>query len=164
MAQESEAARTSRLFSTTSAREQPEIGPALAAVSAATGTRISRPEAADRSRLPSEHAGPQTRLSQWSDRSAHRQLRPADNPASSYIVQAGTVIPAALITGIQSDLPGLITAQVTENVYDSPTGRFLLVPQGAKLIGTRQPGVLRPIPRPARLEPDHFSERPIDRA
>ena len=45
-------------------------------------------------------------------------------------------IPAALITGIQSDLPGLITAQVTENVYDSPTGRFLLVPQGAKLIGT----------------------------
>ena len=58
------------------------------------------------------------------------------NPASSYVLQAGTVIPAALITGIQSDLPGLITAQVTENVYDSPTGRFLLVPQGAKLIGS----------------------------
>ena len=59
-----------------------------------------------------------------------------ENPASSYVVQAGTVIPAALITGIQSDLPGQITAQVTENVYDSPTGRFLLVPQGSKLIGT----------------------------
>ena len=56
-------------------------------------------------------------------------------PASPYIVQAGTVIPGALITGIRSDLPGQITAQVTENVFDTPTGRFLLVPQGARLIG-----------------------------
>jgi len=45
------------------------------------------------------------------------------------------VIPAALITGIRSDLPGQITAQVTESVYDSPTGRTLLIPQGARLIG-----------------------------
>jgi len=45
------------------------------------------------------------------------------------------VIPAALITGIRSDLPGEITAQVTEAVYDSPTGKYLLIPQGAKLIG-----------------------------
>jgi type IV secretory pathway VirB10-like protein len=50
-------------------------------------------------------------------------------------VQAGTVLPAALVTGIRSDLPGQITAQVTENVYDSPTGSYLLIPQGAKLIG-----------------------------
>ena len=50
-------------------------------------------------------------------------------------MQAGTVIPAALITGIRSDLPGQITAQVTEAVYDSPTGKYLLIPQGAKLIG-----------------------------
>jgi type IV secretion system protein TrbI len=50
-------------------------------------------------------------------------------------VQAGAVIPAALITGIRSDLPGQITAQVTENVYDSPTGRARLVPQGARLVG-----------------------------
>ena len=56
-------------------------------------------------------------------------------PASRYVLQAGAVIPAALVTGIRSDLPGQITAQVTENIYDSPTGRFLLVPQGAKLIG-----------------------------
>ena len=55
--------------------------------------------------------------------------------ASPYVVQAGTVIPAALITGIRSDLPGQITAQVTEAVYDSPTGKYLLIPQGAKLIG-----------------------------
>ena len=57
------------------------------------------------------------------------------NPASRYVVQAGSVIPAALITGIRSDLPGQVTAQVTENVYDSPTGEFLLIPQGAKLVG-----------------------------
>ena len=57
------------------------------------------------------------------------------NPASRYIVQAGSVIPAALITGLRSDLPGQVTAQVTEHVYDSPTGRYLLIPQGSKLIG-----------------------------
>ncbi len=56
-------------------------------------------------------------------------------PASPYVVQAGTVIPAALVTGIRSDLPGQIIAQVTQDVYDSPTGRDLLIPQGAKLIG-----------------------------
>ncbi|MBX3576121.1 MAG: TrbI/VirB10 family protein [Rhizobiaceae bacterium] len=55
--------------------------------------------------------------------------------ASPYVVQAGTIIPAALITGINSDLPGQITAQVTEHVYDSPTGTHLLIPQGARLIG-----------------------------
>jgi type IV secretion system protein VirB10 len=63
--------------------------------------------------------------------SSHR-LMPA---ASPYIIQAGTIIPAALITGIESDLPGQITAQVTENVYDSPTGQYLLIPQGSRLIG-----------------------------
>jgi len=56
-------------------------------------------------------------------------------PVSPNVVQAGTIIPAALITGISSDLPGQITAQVTANVYDSPTGRILLIPQGARLIG-----------------------------
>jgi type IV secretory pathway VirB10-like protein len=55
--------------------------------------------------------------------------------ASTYVVQAGTIIPAALITGIRSDLPGQIAAQVTENVYDSPTGSSLLIPQGARLVG-----------------------------
>jgi type IV secretion system protein VirB10 len=55
--------------------------------------------------------------------------------ASPHVLQAGSVIPAALITGIRSDLPGLVTAQVTQNVYDSPTGRILLIPQGSRLIG-----------------------------
>lgn len=56
-------------------------------------------------------------------------------PASPFVLQAGAVISAALITGIRSDLPGQITAQVTENIYDSPTGSILLVPQGTRLIG-----------------------------
>jgi type IV secretion system protein VirB10 len=56
-------------------------------------------------------------------------------PASPYVLQAGALISAALITGIRSDLPGQITAQVTENIYDSPTGRSLLVPQGTRVIG-----------------------------
>ena len=45
------------------------------------------------------------------------------------------MIPAALLTGLRSDLPGPVTAQVTEDVYDSPTGKILLIPQGARLIG-----------------------------
>uniref|UniRef100_E6VP41 Conjugation TrbI family protein n=1 Tax=Rhodopseudomonas palustris (strain DX-1) TaxID=652103 RepID=E6VP41_RHOPX len=56
-------------------------------------------------------------------------------PASPFVLQTGAVISAALITGIRSDLPGQITAQVTENIYDSPTGRILLVPQGTRIIG-----------------------------
>ncbi len=56
-------------------------------------------------------------------------------PASPYVLQAGSVIPAALITGIRSDLPGQITAQVTQHVYDSPTGSMVLIPQGTRIIG-----------------------------
>ncbi|TBN19635.1 TrbI/VirB10 family protein [Agrobacterium cavarae] len=62
-------------------------------------------------------------------------------PASPYILQAGAVIPAAMITGIRSDLPGQLTAQVTENVYDSPTGALLLIPQGTRIIGQYDAGV-----------------------
>lgn len=55
--------------------------------------------------------------------------------ASPFTVMAGTQIPASLITGIDSDLPGMIVAQVTEPVRDSATGRVVLIPQGARLIG-----------------------------
>lgn len=56
-------------------------------------------------------------------------------PASPYQVMAGTIIPAALVTGINSDLPGQVIATVTEAVYDTATGRHLLIPQGSRLIG-----------------------------
>ncbi|WP_137891155.1 TrbI/VirB10 family protein [Ramlibacter sp. 2FC] len=56
-------------------------------------------------------------------------------PASPYQVMAGTIIPAALVTGINSDLPGQVIANVTEAVYDTATGRYLLIPQGSRLVG-----------------------------
>ena len=72
------------------------------------------------------------------DRASDRRTASPDRltaPSDAHILQAGSIIPAALITGIRSDLPGQITAQVTQNVYDSPTGRILLIPQGSRLIG-----------------------------
>ncbi len=54
---------------------------------------------------------------------------------SAFELKRGSVIPATLITGINSDLPGRITAQVSQNVYDSATGHRLLIPQGTKLFG-----------------------------
>jgi type IV secretion system protein VirB10 len=57
-------------------------------------------------------------------------------PASPWQVMAGSVIAASLVTGLNSDLPGMVVAQVTENVFDSVTGQTLLIPQGARLIGS----------------------------
>ena len=56
-------------------------------------------------------------------------------PASPYMIRAGFVIPAIMISGINSDLPGQVMAQVSQNVWDTATGHFLLIPQGTRLIG-----------------------------
>ncbi|MBF8721792.1 TrbI/VirB10 family protein [Pseudomonas guariconensis] len=56
-------------------------------------------------------------------------------PTSPYQVMAGTVIAGALVTGIKSDLPGDVIAMVTEPVYDTATGKHLLVPQGSRILG-----------------------------
>jgi type IV secretion system protein VirB10 len=56
-------------------------------------------------------------------------------PAWPYQVMAGTVIAGALVTGIKSDLPGDVIATVTEPVYDTATGKFLLIPQGSRILG-----------------------------
>lgn len=56
-------------------------------------------------------------------------------PASPYQVMAGTIIPAAMVTGLNSDLPGQAIATVTEPVYDTVTGGTLLIPQGSRLLG-----------------------------
>ena len=63
-------------------------------------------------------------------------LHALQDPASPYQVMAGTIVAASLVTGVNSDLPGRVIAQVTENVYDTVTGVYLLIPQGARLIGT----------------------------
>lgn len=63
-------------------------------------------------------------------------------PKSPYEVKAGTVIPGTMITGINSDLPGQILGMVSENVYDTATGRHLLIPQGSKLVGLYSANVI----------------------
>ena len=137
--QETEAARTSRLFATTNARERPATPttsppttPADQAARPLTG-RVEPPPYDSNSLL-----NMQDRKLAFLTAAVDRKTVSPDrlvNPASRYVVQAGAVIPAALLTGIRSDLPGQVTAQVTEHVYDSPTGKYLLIPQGSKLIG-----------------------------
>jgi type IV secretory pathway VirB10-like protein len=56
-------------------------------------------------------------------------------PTSPFMVMAGSVIPATLVNGINSDLPGPVIAQVSQNIFDSATGKSLLIPQGSKLLG-----------------------------
>lgn len=121
--QERDVARASRLF----------LGSAVATRGAVSGTEVpsSSPAAA-----ASEGTAASRRafLEGSANRSAE-SLERVREPSSAFILQAGSVIPAALITAVHSDLPGQITAQVTETIYDSPTGRQLLIPQGARLIG-----------------------------
>ncbi|MBB4383541.1 TrbI/VirB10 family protein [Bradyrhizobium sp. SBR1B] len=131
-AQEIEAARVSRLFAQT---QQPQ---SAGQVVPSTATGAAMPPAA----TPPVDAGSaqnmQDRKTAFLNASTDKRTVSPDRleiKASPYVVQAGTVIPAALITGIRSDLPGRVTAQITEAVYDSPSGKYLLVPQGAKLIG-----------------------------
>lgn len=136
MAQEDEAARVSRVFATTNVRQET----APTASPASNGGPPGQPQATD-SKPPLDPGSLQNmqdrKLAFLNAATDKRTVSPdkLSRPASRYIVQAGSVIPAALITGIRSDLPGEITAQVTENVYDSPSGKFLLIPQGARLIG-----------------------------
>jgi len=63
------------------------------------------------------------------------------HPISRYEVKAGTVIPAALLTAVNTDLPGDVTARVTENIYDTRTGQFLLIPQSTLLYGRVNSGI-----------------------
>ncbi|AQS89053.1 conjugal transfer protein TrbI [Neoasaia chiangmaiensis NBRC 101099] len=123
--QEMEAARTSRLFAQVEAREgrSGQVVPAQAVSGAQASSAGTDQQAGNRAFL----AGQPDRATVSPDR-----IMP---PASPYILQAGTVIAGALNTKISSDLPGQITGHVTQNVYDSPTGRYLLIPQGSTLFG-----------------------------
>jgi len=56
-------------------------------------------------------------------------------PRSPYELRAGFVVPATLISGINSELPGQIMGQVSQNVFDTATGKYLLIPQGSRLVG-----------------------------
>lgn len=128
LAQEQQAARVSRLFATTNVRQTP------ANMTSATGTSAA---AATPGGGANELTSQDHKLA-FLNGNVDRRTVSADRiaaPASPYVLQAGAVIPAALLTGLRSDLPGQVTAQVTEDVYDSPTGKFRLIPQGARLVG-----------------------------
>jgi type IV secretion system protein TrbI len=58
-----------------------------------------------------------------------------EKPPTPYILRTGWVIPALLLTGMESELPGTVIAQVSQDVYDTPLGRYLLIPQGSRLVG-----------------------------
>jgi type IV secretion system protein VirB10 len=131
-----EAARQQRLAALKAARES-----GVMAQVSTRGVLAAPAEEAATSNTPTAEdtpAPPLTRKEQFasapdagSDLSAHGRVE----PVSPYSLLAGSVIPASLITGLNSDLPGMVTAQVTQNVYDTVTGRILLVPQGARLTG-----------------------------
>lgn len=126
--QERESARSSRLFFGGGA---PTGGTGFAGAPATSDVPVSA----------TPPSGPKTEVDRrqaFLERASDRRTVSAERLSglgSPYVLQAGSVIPAALITGIRSDLPGLVTAQVIQNVYDSPTGLILLIPQGSRLIG-----------------------------
>ncbi|PBB29577.1 MULTISPECIES: TrbI/VirB10 family protein [Mesorhizobium] len=101
---------------------QPDAGDAKASVAPAEGDQNNQ----------------QRKLDFVSQQSTNGIYNPhaLQTPASPHQLMAGSVIAASLITGINSDLPGLVVAQVTENVEDTVTGSTLLIPQGSRLIGT----------------------------
>jgi type IV secretion system protein VirB10 len=128
LAQEQEAARTSYLFATTN----------IATTSATSASSPAPGQSATTSPSGSTELASQDHKLAFLNGAVDRRATSPDRvqaPASKYLLQAGAVIPAALITGLRSELPGQVTAQVTEDVYDSPTGKILLIPQGARLVG-----------------------------
>ncbi len=136
--QETESARTARLFSSTETR--PTNSPAAAATTPVPQTDLASLGLAPQPSTPSAQDRQLAFLNQTPDK---RTVSPdrVTAPASANVLQAGAVIAAALISGIRSDLPGQITAQVTENIYDSPTGKILLIPQGTRVVGQYDSGV-----------------------
>ena len=127
IAEEQEAARTSHLFATTNIGQPiPAAAPGPAAASTPAAAAGSTDLTSQDHKLAFLNGAIDRRTA------SPDRIQPA---ASPYVLQAGAVIPASLVTGLRSDLPGQVTAQVTEDVYDSPTGKILLIPQGARLVG-----------------------------
>lgn len=116
------------------ATPQRPVTPAVADTSSSTPPRQGQQAATSQQRklaFLNDSPGPLMEADRTS-----RSPAPGEVDRNGYLLQAGTVVPAALLTGINTDLPGDVTASVTQNVYDSPTGTHLLIPQGARLYGT----------------------------
>lgn len=124
--QQAESARGSRLFSDAGARAAPSQ-PAIAADAAPPAPATAPGQTLPMDRRTAFVTGGTADLPTNSGR--------LTAPASRYVVTAGSTIAAALVTGLSSDLPGQVVAQVTEDVFDSVTGRMRLIPQGTRLLG-----------------------------
>jgi type IV secretion system protein VirB10 len=133
--QEASAARTASPFFAASGGPPPVAAatPGFLPVAAA-GPAAAAPEAAVADVQPANGQGGKRQFVATAKADDYL-ANPLRAPESPWEVKAGTVIPAALLTAINSDLPGEIIAQVTEPVYDHVTGRTVLIPQGSRLIG-----------------------------
>jgi type IV secretion system protein VirB10 len=129
-----EAAQSSVFFQTNNARKSNTASTGSAQLDAMTLGMASSGAVAATAGTPTQQDTNEAFLS----KSVTAQIRNSgllQMPESPYQVMAGTVIPAALVTGIKSDLPGDVIATVTEPVYDSASGQHVLIPQGARLLG-----------------------------
>lgn len=137
-----EAARSSVFFRSSSGTTGARVGTGAAPVNGSTlSNRTTTLPGATGNATPSDPTSVQNRQEQkeaFAARAAETSVRnpgTLQTPVSPYQVMAGTLISAALITGINSDLPGQVIASVTEPVYDTATGRHLLIPQGTRMMG-----------------------------
>lgn len=126
--QNSVAPGSSRSSSTTASGSGPSLGSATDLYAAALRSGIGQPPD------PNGQGAKETFFNSDLARAGYLPNRVVPQQ-SAYELKRGSVIPATLITGINSDLPGRITAQVSQNVYDSATGHRLLIPQGTRLLG-----------------------------
>lgn len=132
-ARQAQQAREAAVFFRISARRQ-ESAAGSAAPAAGTGEAAAGRLALD---PPRDQNLQQRKLDFLAARgdAATAQAHRLQDPLSPYQLMAGSVIAASLVSGINSDLPGIVKAQVTENVFDTVSGRHLLIPQGSQLIG-----------------------------
>ncbi len=140
--QEAEAARHGALFVQVRQKsaDQPAAEPAIAGAATPINPFAPLPGSAESAR-PDEGTSPNGQdknlafLNAATDTKVYASGR-LQTPASPFQVMAGTIIPAAMVTGLNSDLPGQAIATVTEPVYDTVSGKTLLIPQGSRLLGT----------------------------
>ncbi|AMV05983.1 TrbI/VirB10 family protein [Xanthomonas citri] len=137
-----EAAASSVFFRTGSAQAAPVAQSQVAAASGFAANAAFDPMAAGPASTAAQPADP-TAVQNRQEQEAFQKAGTTETrnsgsltlPASPYQVMAGTVIAGVLVTGIKSDLPGDVIATVTEPVYDTATGKFLLIPQGSRILG-----------------------------
>ncbi|CAM3930978.1 TrbI/VirB10 family protein [Bordetella muralis] len=138
-----EAATSSVFFRTGTQQAAPVAQSQLAAAPGFATNAAFDPMAAGPASTAAQSADPTTVQNRQDQKEAFQQAGTTETrnsgnlqmPASPYQVMAGTVIAGALVTGIKSDLPGDVIATVTEPVYDTASGRFLLIPQGSRILG-----------------------------